>query len=85
MIAGSWRVQQFITHCLTHTQAANAEAISMAINCDRGVCELLLEHHPDESLCLHHSAVINTDDESASGGPRLLIWLERFQLSSKCG
>ena len=35
----------------------------MAINCDRGVCELLLEHHPDESLCLHQSAVINTDDE----------------------
>jgi len=47
----------------THTQAANSQAISMAINCDRGVCELLLEHHPDESLCLHHSAVINTDDE----------------------
>jgi len=47
----------------TQTQAANSEAISMAINCDRGVCELLLEHQPDESLCLHHSAVINTEDE----------------------
>jgi hypothetical protein len=47
----------------TQTQAANSQAISMAINCDRGVCELLLEHHPDESLCLHHSAVINTDEE----------------------
>ena len=47
----------------TQTQAANSEEISMTINCDPGVCELLLEHHPDESLCLHHSAVINTDDE----------------------
>lgn len=35
----------------------------MAINCDRGVCELLFEHHPDESLYLHHSPVINTEDE----------------------
>jgi len=47
----------------TQTRAANSEAISMDISCDRGVCELLLEHHPDESPCLHHSAVINTDDE----------------------
>ena len=47
----------------THTQATNSEAISMAINCDLGVCELLLEHQTYESLCLHHSAVINTDDE----------------------
>ncbi|MCH1445808.1 MAG: protein kinase [Luminiphilus sp.] len=47
----------------TQTQAANSEEISMAINCDRGVCELLLEHLPEESVCLHHSAVINTDDE----------------------
>ncbi len=47
----------------TQTQAANAEAISIAINCDRGVCELLLRHQPYDSLCLHHSAVINTEDE----------------------
>jgi hypothetical protein len=47
----------------TETQAANSEKISIAINCDRGVCELLLEHHPEDTACLHHSAVINTDDE----------------------
>ena len=47
----------------TQTHAANSESISMGINCDRAVCELLLEHYPDESLCLHHTAVINTDDE----------------------
>jgi serine/threonine protein kinase len=47
----------------TQTQAANSEKISIAINCDRGVCELLLEHHPEDTACLHHSAVINTDDE----------------------
>ena len=47
----------------TQTQLANSESISLAINCGRGFCELLLEHHPDESLCLHHSAVINTEDE----------------------
>lgn len=47
----------------TQTQAANSETISMTVNCDRGVCELLLEHHPQGTACLHHSAVINTTDE----------------------
>lgn len=47
----------------TQAESAKSAAVSMVINCDRGVCELLVEHNADGSLCLHHSAVINTRDK----------------------
>ena len=82
MIAGFVGFSSSLPTAWTHTQATNSEAISMAINCDRGVCELLLEHQPmSRSVCITRQSLIPMT--SASGGPPLLIWLERSQLSSK--
>ena len=47
----------------THTQATNSDAILVDVHCDRGVCELIVEHPSDSKDCLHHSTVLNTADD----------------------
>jgi serine/threonine protein kinase len=47
----------------TQAQAANSEHIALSVACDRGICELLLEHQPEDATCRHHSPIVNTADD----------------------